>query len=390
MWQGLLAFLWPWGRRERARSTSSRRQLVRLHEGASSKAALATTGATRKDTLNRFVRLCWHYGQRWVSRVVRNVLEWAFNMVWIPMLRSAVPRLRHVECVNLSALQLGTEPPVISTARVGARDSLGLFLEMQVSWRTNRATADVMGQVAGLQLRIRGEPVFHFDGTLLFALRLQGYGWCRLPKLTFFFVNSPSLELRMRPSPLNRHNVVDLLTRTYIWTVLDAPLRFLFTKQIVPLLPSMPNLPSYQLVPSSSAENVLDVTSRQQEGSAAYLSVVEHIVLRQRLLASILAAIGWSCMSTRMSMAASSTTTLRSARWTDCSTAKVGICPASSPTERLKSRPPRSRTTAVRCRVTRAAQAQIRRCSWARHTAYASARRVAQAPLRLPKVATVR
>eukprot|EP00958_Prasinococcus_capsulatus_P007862 scaffold735_cov376-Prasinococcus_capsulatus_cf.AAC.4 len=89
-------------------------------------------------------------------------------------------------------------------AQVGARDSLGLFLEMQVSWRTNRATADVMGQVAGLQLRIRGEPVFHFDGTLLFALRLQGYGWCRLPKLTFFFVNSPSLELRMRPSPLNR------------------------------------------------------------------------------------------------------------------------------------------------------------------------------------------
>lgn len=67
---------------------------------------------------------------------------------------------------------------------------------------------------------------------------------------------------------------MDLLTRTYIWTVLDAPLRFLFTKQIVPLLPSMPNLPSYQLVPSSSAENVLDVTSRQQEGSAAYLSVV--------------------------------------------------------------------------------------------------------------------
>eukprot|EP00958_Prasinococcus_capsulatus_P007861 scaffold735_cov376-Prasinococcus_capsulatus_cf.AAC.3 len=65
MWQGLLAFLWPWGRRERARSTSSRRQLVRLHEGASSKAALATTGATRKDTLNRFVRLCWHYGQRY-------------------------------------------------------------------------------------------------------------------------------------------------------------------------------------------------------------------------------------------------------------------------------------------------------------------------------------
>ena len=173
---------------------------------------------------------------------------------------------------------------------------------MKVSWKTNRALADLEGHFAGLPVKFHGEPVFAFDGTMLFSVRFY---WFRLPQFHFFLVNAPNLELRMRPRPRNRDHIMSIVYKTYMWTFLDAPLQFLFSKHIVPLLPSWPRVasPHSSLDSDTSDVKTVDVASSDQSRRAATLTLlvsIKRIVMsiRQKFSTTLVLMLGSSVFET--------------------------------------------------------------------------------------------